>query len=56
MKTGSELGIPSKISLLKDLAGDVFEGDRSFPGEGTRLRGNLEIVKELKETLLLSKS
>jgi hypothetical protein len=53
MKTGSKLGIPSKISLLKDLAGILLEGGRPW---GTRLRGNLEIVKEPKEPSLLSNS
>jgi len=36
MKTGSELEIPSKISLLKDLAGDILEGDGSFSACGRR--------------------
>jgi hypothetical protein len=45
MKTGSESGIPSKISLLKDLMQDNL----GLFVVRTRLRRNLEIVKELKE-------
>jgi hypothetical protein len=30
MKTGGDLGIPSKISLLKDLAGTFLEGGGLF--------------------------
>jgi hypothetical protein len=55
MKTGSKLGIPSKISLLKDLAEDNLAGGQGFLS-GARLRQNLEIVKELKESLPLSNS
>jgi hypothetical protein len=56
MITGSKLGIPSKISLLKDLAGDILEGGMSLFERGRALRGNLEIIKEPKEPLLLSNS
>jgi hypothetical protein len=53
MKTVSELGIPSKISLLKDLS-RYLGGPKVF---GTRLAPpNLEIVKELKCPPLLSNS
>jgi hypothetical protein len=52
MKAESELGIPSKISLLKDLAEDIPGGSTS----GGRLGGNLEIVKDPKEPTLLSNS
>jgi hypothetical protein len=55
MKTGSGLRIPSKISLLKDLAEDNLAGRQGFLS-GARLRQNLEIVKELKESLPLSNS
>jgi hypothetical protein len=55
MKTGSGLRIPSKIYLLKDLAEDNLAGGRGFLSEA-RLRQNLEIVKEPKESLLLSNS
>jgi hypothetical protein len=44
MKTGSELRIPSKISLLKKLAGILWR-DRSG---GTRLGENLELSKSLR--------
>jgi hypothetical protein len=58
MKTGSRLRYPSKISLLKDLAGGILEGRGPLLGAFfMRARaGAFEIVKELKEQLLLSNS
>ena len=46
MKTGSELGIPSKICLLKDLT-RTFRKDAGLSGipMGIRLRGNSELSK-----------
>jgi hypothetical protein len=55
MKTGSKLGIPSNISLLKGLAGYIL-GVGQCCEENAPWRGNLEIVKEPKEPSLLSNS
>jgi hypothetical protein len=43
MKTGSELGIPSKISLLKDLDGMFLKVVGAYLGLAANLRG--EILK-----------
>jgi hypothetical protein len=48
MKAWPKLGVPSKISLLKDLAG-ILSGHRSLFGNDN---GALKVVKELKELLL----
>jgi hypothetical protein len=56
MKTGSRMRVPSKIFLLKDLAGTFWMGGRGFACEGDAPTRNLEIVKELNEPLLLSSS
>jgi hypothetical protein len=45
MKTGIELEIPSKISLLKDLAGNVSEQKDVASREDDALGGSLELSK-----------
>jgi hypothetical protein len=58
MKTGGGSRYPSKISLLKDLARAFWRAVGVYSVRfGMRVyAGNLEIVKELKEPLLLSNS
>jgi hypothetical protein len=56
MKTGGDLGIPSKICLLKDLVGAYWEGGVLFLKENAPPGGILEIVKEQQEPPLLSNS
>ena len=54
MKTGSKLRYPSKISLLKDLAGAFWREQVVLASRSTRFaRGNLEIVKEPKDTAVI---
>ena len=54
MKTGSKLRYPSKISLSKDLPGDVSEEiGRSCEQIDALCAGNLEIVKERKDIAVI---
>jgi hypothetical protein len=48
LKTGSRVEASSKISLLKDLAGALLGGKLALSRDWKRLRGTLQIVKELE--------
>jgi hypothetical protein len=50
MKTGTALGIPSKISLLKDLAEDTLEGASCWR---TRYAEKLELSKSRRSTAVI---
>jgi hypothetical protein len=54
MKTGSELEVPSKISLLKDLADAFLES--WGPGIGTGYEWTMSKLSKSEKSLLLSNS